>query len=413
MMSDDAAMLLGPDRNGLTLVVEGDRARVLEGKAPAEVEVLPCEGASIEAGRVNAHTHIYSGLAPLGLPAPQPPPTRFVEILERVWWRLDRVLDEASLRASARLYVAEALLAGTTTLIDHHESPGFIEGSLDVLAAACTELGIRALLGYGATERNGGRDEGRRGLAECRRFCETNRSPTLRGAVALHACFTVSDDTIREAAGLCEELSTVMHVHVAEDGRHFADAQDARARGYEGPLERLLALDALPAGSIIAHGLDLDPSQVRRVAEAGCWIVQNPRSNHGNEVGYPRALGSSDRVALGTDGYPARMEDESTALREHAALAGEDMDRVERRATAGHGLVAERFGGSFVWPCGAKLETTADLRVVAEDGTVRHVLVGGRVVVRDGMLEGAELEEIRRDAEIQAKILWDRMAALR
>src|SRR5690606_9370766 len=110
---------------------------------------------------VNAHTHLYSGLAPLGMPSPtyetSPPP--FVHILERVWWRLDRALDEASLRAGAELYVAEAVGHGCVALVDHHESPGFIEGSLDVIADACQRFGMRALLCYGATERNGGHDE--------------------------------------------------------------------------------------------------------------------------------------------------------------------------------------------------------------------------------------------------------------
>ena len=143
-------------------------------------------------GFVNAHTHLYSGLVPLGMPAPEPAPTNFVEILERVWWRLDRALDETSLRASARLYIAEALELGTTVLMDHHESPEFIEGSLDILAEECERLGMRALLCYGATERNDGRDEARRGLAECRRFLETNERGGVRGAVGLHASFTVS-----------------------------------------------------------------------------------------------------------------------------------------------------------------------------------------------------------------------------
>lgn len=415
MSEHGSILILGPDVAGRVLRVEGERVRAHHGPVPPGAQVLPCDGAIVEPGQIDAHTHVYSGLAPLGLPAPEPPPTTFVEILERVWWRLDRALDEASLRAAARLYVAEALLAGTTTLVDHHESPAFIEGSLDVIARACDELGIRALLCYGATERNGGRDEARRGLGECQRFLASNRSPRLCGAVALHASFTVSDDTIREAAALCRELGAIMHVHVAEDGKDLADAVDARARGYDGPLERLLVLGALPPGSILAHGLDLSQAQVRRVDDAGCWIVHNPRSNHGNGVGYPRALAHGTRVALGTDGWPARMEDEIAALHEHARAHGDDPGAVARRVTAGRALVAERFGGSFALP-GADDhggdDPWADLRVMEPDGRVRHVLVGGRVVVRDGVLVGADLGEIRRDAEVEAQRLWARMAAL-
>ncbi|MEX1361786.1 MAG: amidohydrolase family protein [Nannocystaceae bacterium] len=412
MTETATSIVIGPDQQGLTLLVQGDQARRIdEGSVPAGAERVECRDCTLEPGRINAHTHMYSGLAGLGMPAPEPPPQSFVQILERVWWRLDRALDPASLRASARLYVAESLLLGTTTLVDHHESPAFIEGSLDVIAAACQELGVRALLGYGATDRNGGRSEGQRGLAECRRFIQSNEDPRLRGAVALHASFTVSDETIVEAAAMCRELSAIMHVHVAEDGANAADALDARVRGYEGPLERLLALGALPPGSILAHGLDLSAEQVARVNEAGAWIVQNPRSNHGNGVGYPRALAYGERVALGTDGYPACMEDEEAALLEHARAHGDDPAAVARRVRAGHALAAERFGGSFELPTGSAT-AHADLRVLGPNAQVRHVMVAGRMVVRDGVLVGADIDEIRADAERQASALWARMRGL-
>ena len=226
-----------------------------------------------------------------------------VEILERVWWRLDRALDAASLAASAELYVAEAVAAGCAGLIDHHESPAFIDGSLDVLADACARFAMPAVLCYGATERNGGRTEAQAGLA-------------VRVAVGLHASFTVSDDTLAEAAALAGALGTVLHVHVAEDG---ADVADARARGYAGVIDRLARHGALVAGSIFAHGVHLTRAEVAACADAGVWLVQNPRSNRGNQVGYPAALAASTRVALGTDGYPANMADEQAALAELAA----------------------------------------------------------------------------------------------
>ena len=254
------------------------------------------------------------------MPPPAVAPENFLQILERVWWRLDRALDEESLRASARFYVAQALLAGTTTLVDHHESPTFIDGSLDILADACQELGMRALLCYGATERNGGREEAHRGLEECRRFHQDNGRSLVRGLVGLHASFTVSDETIEEAADLSRELDTVLHVHVAED---LADVEDALERGYDGPLERLLHFGALPPGSILAHCVHCQAAQVRTIAARDLWIVQNPRSNRGNGVGYPAALGESNQVAVGTDGYPARMEDEVLVLRAEAAEHGE------------------------------------------------------------------------------------------
>jgi cytosine/adenosine deaminase-related metal-dependent hydrolase len=283
-------ILVGPDRTGRTVAVTGGRVAASPGPG---ARILECVGADIVPGAVCAHTHLYSGLVPYGMPAPVPPPGSFLEILARVWWRLDRALDEASLRASARDAVARALLAGTTTLVDHHESPRIIEGSTQVLAEACQELGIRAILCYGATERNFGLDEARRGLAECRRIQPTS---TIRGLVGLHASFTLSDEALREAGRLAHDLGTVVHVHVAED---LSDVADARARGAPGPLERLLALDALPRGSILAHGVHLSPEQVALANAGGMWLVQNPRSNEGNRVGYPRALRHGTRVATG------------------------------------------------------------------------------------------------------------------
>ena len=290
---------------------------------------------------VNAHTHLYSALAPFGMPAPEEPPRTFPEILARVWWRLDRALDEPSLRAAARSYLAHARLDGTAAIVDHHESPSCIEGSLDVLADACAEFGLPALLCYGATERNGGPAEARRGLEECRRFIRENRRPRVSGLVGLHASFTVSDETIRAAGRLCRETGAVLHVHLAED---LVDVTDARTRGYAGPLQRLAALDALPAGSILAHGVRLAPDEAKMASDLGCWFVQNPRSNRHNGVGYPLALAAAARVALGTDGFASNMRDEAQALEDASAEAGEARGTTDGRLENGWRLVEERLG---------------------------------------------------------------------
>ena len=398
-----APILVGPDAAGRWLVVaDGVITRVGDGDAPAAWDVnLDCSDATIELGAINAHTHMYSGLAPLGMPAPKPPPDNFVQILERVWWRLDRALDERSLRASARLYAAESALFGTTTLIDHHESPNFIEGSLDVLADALDEIGLRGLLCYGATERNGGRDEARRGLAECERFVSQRASGLLQGGVGLHASFTVSDDTVMQAGALCRALQVPLHVHVAEDQ---ADVSDAKERGYEGVVERLLAKDAVAPGSIFAHGVHLDATQVARSIAAGAWFVQNPRSNLGNDVGYAGALRGNARAALGTDGYPADMIAESAALVQQAAAHDDHAATASGRMAAGRALSGTIFDEQFALAEGA----AADI-VVRDETGVRHVLVAGEFVVRDGRLTRADIDAIRAEARTVAPDLWARM----
>jgi len=396
-MAVSGAIVVGPDARGRSVAIADGRVVAV---APAGAARLPCADGAIEPGAVCAHTHLYSGLARYGTPPVKPAPANFVEILQKVWWRLDRALDAESLAAAARDYVARALLAGTTTLVDHHESPNLIEGSLAILAEACETLGVRALICYGATERNFGRDEARRGLAECGRLAA---SPLVRGLVGLHASFTVSDETAREAGECARALGTVVHVHVAEDR---ADVDDARRRGYAGPFERLTALGALPPGSILAHGVHLSREQVRRAAEARCWFVHNPRSNEGNRVGYAAALSATERAALGTDGWEADMAEEEAALER---LARENGDAgVDGRLAGGLALAAERFG--------ARAEPLApgalgDL-VVRRDGAVRHVVVGGRIVVENGALTTGDYDAIAARARAEAARLWARMAAI-
>ncbi len=355
-------------------------------------------------GLVNAHTHIYGALAPFGMPPADPLPSTFPEILERVWWRLDRALDERALRASARLYVAEALVAGTAVLIDHHESPSFIDGSLDVLADACQELGMRAVLCYGATERNLGRDEAKRGLGECGRFIASNQRALVRGAVGLHASFTVSDQTIRDAGELCRATNAVLHVHLAEDR---VDVEDARRRGYEHPFDRLVALDALPPGSILAHGVHLDAERVRQAAARGCWIVQNPRSNRNNRVGYPTALAESPLVALGTDGFPADMLDEAAVLTGESRAHGDTRDIWERLAGSVH--LARTFFDELESPprdAPPSWQTWAD---EAHESCRHRLVADGRVVIDRGRLVTADLEALRAEARVEAARLWRRL----
>jgi cytosine/adenosine deaminase-related metal-dependent hydrolase len=172
-------------------------------------------------------------------------------------------------------------------------------------------------------------------------------------------------------------------------------------------LERLLELGALPPGSILAHGIHLDRDQVHLALDKGLWFVQNPRSNRGNGVGYPAALVASSRVALGTDGYPARMDEEAAVLAEEAAAHGEDERIVEDRVTAGWRMLGELFGGPF-----APLAPGAMADVGVVDGQASHLLVGGKLVVQDGELLTGDVEQIKAEAHAQAPAVWGRMKAL-
>jgi cytosine/adenosine deaminase-related metal-dependent hydrolase len=146
-----------------------------------------------------------------GMPAPLRPPRNFLDILELIWWRLDTALDLEMLRWSAMLGALEALECGTTAIVDHHESPNAIEGSLSVIADACAEVGVRVSCAYGVTDRHGP-DGAKQGLAENERFLRAGG----RGMVGVHAAFTCADDTLEAAAGLARDLGVGLHIHVAE-----------------------------------------------------------------------------------------------------------------------------------------------------------------------------------------------------
>ncbi len=243
------------------------------------------------------------------MPAPPSTPSGFLEILEQVWWRLDTALDLEMLRWSAMLGALEALECGTTAIIDHHESPNAIEGSLDVIADACREVGVRVICAYGVTDRHGA-EGARLGLLENERFLRAGG----RGMVGVHAAFTCSDETLAAAAGLAADLGVGVHIHVAEGEVD----REASAR-----------LSALAAEEwLLVHAVHLD-------GDLPGTIAHNPRSNMHNAVGYARPAERPNPVVLGTDGIGADMLDEF-----RVAFVRHREDDV--RASPGDGVVVAR-----------------------------------------------------------------------
>jgi cytosine/adenosine deaminase-related metal-dependent hydrolase len=240
-------------------------------------------------GLVCAHQHLYSALA-RGMPPPPITPTNFQQILDQIWWRLDVALDADMIRACARLGAVEALERGTTAMIDHHSSPSAIEGSLDIIAEACEEVGVRVNCCYEVTDRNG-LEGARLGLAENERFLRAGG----RGYVGAHACFTMCDETLHACAELAAELGTGVHIHVAEGPGDVA----AGAR-----LEHLATDDW-----IVVHAVHLD-RPLRGT------LAHTPRSNMNNSVGRADPMawrspeGEPARVVLGTDGIGGDMLEE-------------------------------------------------------------------------------------------------------
>ena len=334
-------------------------------------------------GLVCGHHHLYSTLA-RGMPAPPVQPTGFGEILEQVWWRLDAALDLDMLRASALLGATEALMCGTTAIVDHHESPNAIEGSLDVIAEACAEVGVRVVCAYGVTDRHGA-DGARRGLAENERFLRAGG----RGLVGVHASFTCTDQTLEAAAGLAADLGVGVHVHVAE-GPEDATAGER--------LEHLASEDWL-----LVHCVSLD-------RELPGTIAHNPRSNMNNGVGYAAPARRPNAVVLGTDGIGADMLEEFRLA--YVAHRADDVlaspDTAWSWLEQGYTLVPEARDDTVTWNYDhvdsawhvAFTPGTRAISVVSGDGEV--LLDGGRPTRVD-------VDEVRAKAAEQAVRLHARL----
>jgi putative selenium metabolism protein SsnA len=260
-------------------------------------------GRLVTPGLVNAHTHIYSALA-RGIALKDPPPTRFVEILERLWWRLDRALDLEAIELSARLHGLECLRAGVTTVFDHHASQRAIRGSLETISNALVDSGLRACLCFEVTDRDGPAAAAA-GIEENAAFLHRNvrhsvaQGAMRRGLFGLHAPFTLSDETLRACTREAGSGAAGFHVHLAEGQEDSPDAA-----------RRLRDAGILGKRTICVHGVHLDDTQLDILASTGTWLVHCPESNMNNAVGVatPRRLVDAGvRLALGTDGFTAAM----------------------------------------------------------------------------------------------------------
>jgi putative selenium metabolism protein SsnA len=394
-------------------------ARPLEGTH----EYVDCSGAFIVPGNVCGHTHLYSSLA-RGMPAPARQPLNFLDILHGVWWPLDLALDAESVRLSALSGALDAALSGSTTVVDHHASPNAIDGSLDVVADALDRVGLRGVLCYEVTDRNG-KDGARQGLRENERFLRENTRARMRGMVGAHASFTLDDDTLSSLATLAADLDAGVHIHVAED---VADEQDSLQRCGKRTVYRLRDAGVLPDGSLAAHCVHLDEAEIDALRSGHVWIAHNCRSNQNNGVGRAPLMRFVDRAILGTDGIDGDMFAES-----RTAFFRAREDSLDRTADEFTGMLArgaDLVSKLFSEPIGTlQPGAAADLVVLDYDpptpvhagnfpwhwmfamsaGMVKSIMVDGTWVIRDRAFVTVDEEKIRVEARSAATKLWQRM----
>jgi putative selenium metabolism protein SsnA len=426
VISDGAILIAGQHIADLGSTAE------LVAKYPDE-EILNAQGKLTMPGLICAHTHFYGAFA-RGMAIPGEAPQNFPQILEKLWWQLDKALYWQDMRYSALVCLIDAIRHGTTTLIDHHASPSAIEGSLDIVAEAVEEAGLRACLCYEVTDRNG-EELAQAGIEENRRFIEKiadEQNSKLAATFGLHASLTLSDETLEQAVGVAEELGVGFHIHVAED---MADVRDSLKKSGLRVVERLNNFGVLGPKTIAAHCVHVDAYEMEILQETGTRVVHNPRSNMNNAVGVadvPSMLKRGIDVGLGNDGFSNNMFTEMhTAYLVHKLSKGDPRvmgaDQVMQVAFQNNAQIASLF---FSDPLGQlSVGALADVILVdyqpttpltegnfpwhiifGVDGTgVDTTIVGGRVLMRNRELLSLDEEEICAKSRELAGKLWKRL----
>src|SRR5262245_54097944 len=244
----------------------------LKSRFPQE-ERLDARGQLVMPGNICAHTHFYGAYA-RGMAIPGAAPENFPQILQRLWWPLDKALDKETIRMSALVSLVDAVKHGTTTLIDHHASPNFIEGSLDVIADVVDWAGLRAVLCYEVTDRDG-EDKMHAGIAENVRFINDSEYPLIAGTFGLHASLTLNDAALRDCADALP-TGAGFHIHLAE---HEADEEDSLRRCGKRVVQRLHEYGIWGDKTIAAHCVHIDDEERQILADSGIWVSHQPRSN--------------------------------------------------------------------------------------------------------------------------------------
>jgi putative selenium metabolism protein SsnA len=295
---------------GNRIIEIGPRVELL-GRYPEEDQV-DAGGQIVMPGNICAHTHFYGAFA-RGMAIPGTGPRDFPEILAKLWWPLDKSLTYEDVRYSALVCLIEAVKHGTTCLIDHHASPNAIAGSLDVIAEAVEQAGVRAVLCYEVTDRDG-EAKAQQGIQENARFLRRCQQEKISGglvsaAFGLHAGLTLSDSTL-EACRQAAPEGTGFHIHVAEDE---ADQRVSQAKSGMPLVEWLAGHGILGPHTIAAHAVHVDSREIDLLAETATWVSHQPRSNMNNGVGVApveKMLVQGVRVCLGNDGLSNAMWEE-------------------------------------------------------------------------------------------------------
>lgn len=397
-----------------------------------QVEMIDANGGVIMPGLVNMHNHIYSTFA-RGMALNHYDPHTFMDILDGLWWRLDRNLTLADTYQSGKAAYLDCIKNGVTTVFDHHASYGSIEGSLFELSKAADEYGIRTCLCYEVSDRDG-LDKMKAAVKENVDFIQSvqKREDDLQHAMmGMHAAFTLSDDSLQ----YCVEQTPAdigYHIHVAEG---MADVHDSFHKYGKPIINRLFDFGILGKQSMLGHCIYINPQEMELIKETDTMVVTNPESNMGNAVGCPPAIRMFDEyqilMGLGTDGYTNDLFESlkvGNLIHKHylvdpqagnveipAMLFQNNPQMANRQFKTKLGVLqpeaaADVIIAQYSGPTPMTKDNYGGHLLMGMNGmNITHTMINGELKMKNREVIGVDEEKVWADAQQQASDLWRRI----
>lgn len=397
-----------------------------------EEDIIDVDGKVIMPGFINTHHHIYSAFA-RGMASSGKPNENFLEILENLWWKIDKKLSLEDLKYSAYTTYIDCIKKGVTTVFDHNASPFAVTGSLDSIADAAKDLGLRTCLCYEVSDRDGEKIA-QEGIDENINFIKkynTDEQNMIKGMFGLHASFTLSDETLRKCDEELKGLNAGYHVHVAEG---IDDLEQCLEKYGKRVVERLRDMNILGDKTIAVHCIHVTDDELNILRDTNTMVVHNPESNMGNAVGCQPFLELHQKgitIGLGTDGYTSDMTESMKVaniihkhVKQNPSVA---WGEVPVSMFENNRKIAQKYfsGDLGILKAGALADVIVvdydPLTPMNENNINSHILFGftgkdvvttiidGKVIMQDRKLVGINEKEIFKTSREVAKKLWDRM----
>lgn len=397
-----------------------------------EEDIIDVDGKVIMPGFINTHHHIYSAFA-RGMASSGKPNENFLEILENLWWKIDKKLSLEDLKYSAYTTYIDCIKKGVTTVFDHNASPFAITGSLDSIADAAKDLGLRTCLCYEVSDRDGEKIA-QEGIDENINFIKkynTDEQNMIKGMFGLHASFTLSDETLRKCDEELKGLNAGYHVHVAEG---IDDLEQCLEKYGKRVVERLRDMNILGDKTIAVHCIHVTDDELNILRDTNTMVVHNPESNMGNAVGCQPFLELHQKgitIGLGTDGYTSDMTESMKVaniihkhVKQNPSVA---WGEVPVSMFENNRKIAQKYfsGDLGILRAGALADVIVvdydPLTPMNENNINSHILFGftgkdvvttiidGKVIMQDRKLVGINEKEIFKTSREVAKKLWDRI----